>query len=496
MRSAINALGRNLAAGLRLALFMPVERVSFRISAAQLVLIVLVSAAIDIDADWIRAAHEARFSILGLHAEIFALGLLALTSAVLAILRRDGELYLALPIVVLASLPVLQVVHALPGLPQIGPSVSPKTRALLEYAVLAWMLAVAMRSVYVCLDPVRPRRRAWAVAGGILLIAPIWFAPLLGPLDPWWREVDATPAGGDAISPASEAVLAAQEFMMDRALDSLEDERPGVTDLYFVGFAPDARRAGFAADVDAAQRVMDERWNTNGRSVVLVNSALTVAERPFATVTHLRKVLLEIGDTIDADDDVVMLYLTGSSGTDHTLTAVNPPLELVNLSAQGLKQLLDAAGIRWRIVVVSTCNAGAWIDALKDDETAVIASSSGTVRGGDCTGGVGPTAFGDAFFGQGMRRHDDLMQAFDAARRSLATRGAAEPVAAIGPAIAERLKALRSRGGSRVVAARTAALVRHMRTFTRHSAALARHASALAQHDAALAQRTAALAGR
>jgi hypothetical protein len=82
-------------------------------------------------------------------------------------------------------------------------------------------------------------------------------------------------------------------------------------DLYFVGFAPDSRRPGFAADADTAQRTMDERWNTSGRSVVLVNSPLTVAERPFASITHLRKVLLEIGGIIDPDEDVVMLYLTG-----------------------------------------------------------------------------------------------------------------------------------------------------------------------------------------
>ena len=107
-------------------------------------------------------------------------------------------------------------------------------------------------------------------------------------------------------------------------------------------------RPGFIADVEAAQRTMDERWNTQGRSVVMMNSPATVAERPFASITHLRRVLLEIGDIIDPDDDVVMVYLTGTSGPDHTLTAVNPPLELAALSPQGLKQLFEAAGIRWR----------------------------------------------------------------------------------------------------------------------------------------------------
>lgn len=452
MRNALNGLGRNLAAGLRLALFMRVERGAFRISVAQLVLIVVVSAAIDIDADWARAGHEARFSILGLHGELFALGLLTLSAAVIAMLRRDRDVYLALPIVILASFPVIQLVHLLPALPEADSAVSDVTRRIFEYAIFAWMMLLAMRAVYVCVDPQRPHRRAFALGGGLLVIAPIWFAPLLGPVDPWWREFDPVLNDPDAISPASEAVLAAQDFMMDRALDQLEDGQPGVTDLYFVGFAADARRPGFVTDVDTAQRVMDERWHTKGRSIVLLNSPLTVAERPFATITHLRAVLLEIGDVIDADDDIVMLYLTGNSGANHTLAAVNPPLELVGLSPQGLKQLLDAAGIRWRVIVVSTCYAGAWIDALKNDETVVIASSAAGVRGIDCAGGLAPSSFGQAFFNTGMRRNDDMTRAFDAARTSLADRDAAQPVMVIGPAIAEHLKELRSTGAGRVVA--------------------------------------------
>jgi len=147
-----------------------------------------------------------------------------------------------------------------------------------------------------------------------------------------------------------------------------------------------------------------------------------------------------------------MIYLTGSSGPSHTLNAINPPLELVGLSPQGLKQLLDAAGIRWRIVVVSTCYAGAWIDALKDDDTAVIASSAADVRGNDCAGGIAPSSFGQAFFTNAMRRSDDVTHAFGVARRSLADRHAAQPVMVIGPAIAEHLKSLRGARTGRVVA--------------------------------------------
>ena len=456
LRNELRELGRNLAAGLRLALFMRVERNAFRISAAQLVLVVLVSAAIDVDADWVRAPQDARFSLLGLQGELFSLGLLVLTSALIAVLRRERDVYLALPIVVLASFPAIQVAHLLPSLPGAATRVSKLAHDVFDYAVLAWMFIVAMRGVYLCIEKHRRHRRAFAIFAGVLLIAPLWFAPFAGPLEPWWAEFDAA-QGDDAMSPASEPVLAAQQFMLDRALDDLEDERPGVTDLYFVGFAPDARHPGFVADVDAAKRTMDDRWRTRGRSLALVNSPLTIAERPFATITNLREVLLEIGDLIDADDDVVMVYLTGTSRPDHTLNAVNRPLELVGLSPQGLKELLDAAGIRWRIVVVSTCNAGAWVDVLKDDETAVIASSSADVRGSDCNGGASASAFGEAFFTEAMRRNDDLQSAFDAARKGLARMHAAEPVMSIGPSIAEHLKTLRNQSGARVVAEATRA---------------------------------------
>ncbi len=54
-----------------------------------------------------------------------------------------------------------------------------------------------------------------------------------------------------------EAVLAAQGYLLDNALGALAEERPGQTDLYFVGFAPYGRQDVFKKDVEAAQQVMD-----------------------------------------------------------------------------------------------------------------------------------------------------------------------------------------------------------------------------------------------
>ena len=100
----------------------------------------------------------------------------------------------------------------------------------------------------------------------------------------------------------------------------------------------------------------------------------------------------------------------------------------------------------------STCDAGAWVDALKDDETAVIASSAADVRGSDCNGGLSASAFGEAFFTEAMRRNEDLGAAFDAARKGLARMRAPAPVMSIGASITEHLKRLRAQSGARIVA--------------------------------------------
>ncbi len=56
-----------------------------------------------------------------------------------------------------------------------------------------------------------------------------------------------------------------------------------------------------------------------------------------------------------------MVYLVSHGSADHRLAADQWPLSLVELTPVGLKQLLDDAGIKWRIIVVSSCYSGGYI---------------------------------------------------------------------------------------------------------------------------------------
>ena len=80
MRYALASLARNLAAGLRLSLFLPVTRLAFRIDLVQLLLLFVLSAAIDVAGDWLRTGPDRVFSLLGAGTELYSGALLLLVS--------------------------------------------------------------------------------------------------------------------------------------------------------------------------------------------------------------------------------------------------------------------------------------------------------------------------------------------------------------------------------------------------------------------------------
>lgn len=454
MKYAIGNLSRNLIAGLRLALFMRVDRLRFRFDVAQVLLLFLLSALIDVVGDYVRAVPPRVFVIEGAGSELYYGALLLLGAAIIAVLCRQRHLAMSITLVVLSSLPIMQMVRYVPSWLGLVADMA-EVVWVFENVVQGWFVFVLMRCVAVAFSP--PPSYLWlrAILGGLLLAMPIRFGDLIYPSQPWWRgATDEQAPAGNQINAGSEAVLAAQSYILDNALDKLADERSGDTDLYFVAFAPHGRLDAYRADAEAAQHVMDSKWGTEGRSIVLVNNPKTLISAPFATVTNLRETLNEIGGAIDPEDDVVMIYLASPTARNNQIAAEQPPLALVELGPAGLKQLLDDAGIKWRIIVVSACYSGGFVGALADDNTLVITSSKSDTPSFGCDGRTPPTLFGDAFFQQGLNKSGTFESAFDIAkarvreRESAAGYAPSEPQWKLGEQMAKKLKNLRKRGGS------------------------------------------------
>jgi hypothetical protein len=430
--TALRDLARNIGAGARLVLGLPVHRLTFRIDVTQLLLVFAFSALIDVAGDWARYGPDANFSWLGAGNEVYSLGLLIAVSAIIAVACRRASLALALPVIVLSSSPLIQAVDI--GLTVVLASVDiPQFAASwLAYLVPVWFVAMIVRATWTAFEGEGQRRLPVVLVSSAALAALVWFSPTLFPSMPWWQ-TDSSVDAGTGSSPASELVQAAQRQLLDNALDALADERPGITDLYFVGFAADARERGSRDDVSRAQQVMDDRWDTRTRSIVLANDENAVLETPFATVTNLRETLREIGGSIDLDSDVVMIYIVGRGGAGGVEVS-NAPLDLLPLSPSTLKALLDDAGIKWRIIVVSACRSAAFQDALADDSTVVLTSDA---DGGAACSDKDMHRLGEALFGHALSEQNSFAGALDAAAKAGGKRSLA-----VGSGIADVLKAL------------------------------------------------------
>jgi hypothetical protein len=285
------------------------------------------------------------------------------------------------------------------------------------------------RAAAASLAPQRPHFWLRSLVAAAVLASPLWFANALLPDEGWWQSPQqAAPRDARYPSPASEAALAAQPQLLADAIDGLDDERPGLTDLYFVGFAPYAAEDVFRKDMEVARDLFDDRFDTDGRSIVLINNPRTVLDEPLATISNLRETLKAIGAGIDSDDDVVMLYLEGHGSADRKLAAEFPPLELDPLTPESLRDMLDDAGIKWRIIVVSACYSGGWIDALKDEHTLIMTASAANRRSFGCGTESDATYFGDALFQHALRFEDSFVKAFEQARERIAERERTEHV--------------------------------------------------------------------
>jgi len=131
------------------------------------------------------------------------------------------------------------------------------------------------------------------------------------------------------------------------------------------------------------------------------------------SVATLADVLRSAGGQMDHDKDVLFLILT-SHGSQAGV-AVQAGRRMETLSPPALAGMLNSAGVRHRIVVVSACYSGVFLRPLANADTLVITAADSEHSSFGCQDKVKWTYFGDAFFNTALRSTADLRQAFDAA---------------------------------------------------------------------------------
>ncbi len=438
-------LRRNLAAAVRLMLFRQVARDDFTVSTDQALLLGLLSFLLYLGMDYLRAAGDATFNEYGIGSVAAGFLLTLIAAYLVARSLKRGERTIGFVVLLLAVEAIFAVVFAVIEMVPLDAGEEAAWPQALFVAPLVWLLATWYRGIKVAFSAGKgPAALALLLYVAIALI-PLWFLPTS---ELWYADYAAEQ---EAPRLNVEEVFYAQQPLLASRLAALEPERPGTVDLYHLGFAAYAHQQVFRREVSHIQSLLDQRFDTRGRSLVLVNHQATVGFYPIASKSNLLLALRGIAQRMNPDEDVLLLYLTSHGSSEGLLSVDFWPLDLNQLTAPDLRSALDAAGIRWRVVVISACYSGSFVDALKDEHTLVITAASPDRQSFGCDNRSQYTYFGEAFFDHALRQTFSFAEAFTIAKDLLRKREQAEgrdpsePVLWSGAAIRGQLDRLQER---------------------------------------------------
>lgn len=238
-----------------------------------------------------------------------------------------------------------------------------------------------------------------------------------------WRYGDLVDAAADARTLIdTEVALYTQRRLLDAALERIEARRPGRPNLFLLGLAGDGSQEVFRREVDFVEQTFARRFDTGGHSLSLINSRKTLASAPMATRTSLREGIARLAGRMDREQDILFVFLSSHGSEKHELVLDQKYLRLPELPAAELRKMLDEAGIRWRVVLVSACYSGGFIDALKNDTTLVMTASRHDRKSFGCADENDFTYFGRAYFEQALPAANSFAEAFERARTLVAER--------------------------------------------------------------------------
>jgi hypothetical protein len=445
----LGGLRRNLKFGMRLAVFLPVSRYDFRVSPGDFALLWLFNLVAWLAGGMLRGGFPGYVDYAALPPALAELPLILLASAIIAALYRRRELLLALALLLISPDALFELVASaiVIALRIAGAEAAPVLQLTVYVGYLLWVLAVALRALWVAAGW---HRRHFVQAAALLLVSLVFLLNYL-PRTEFWA-VDQDVSDGAKTSPIlREDLFHAQDGLLAANLAALQPQRAGVADLYFVGFAPHGSQDVFGKELRTVSQLMQKHYDAAGRTIELSNAAATLGDLPIASATNLRATLERAGELMDTQEDVLFLYITTHGSEDGELSVELPPLELAQIRPAALARMLHASGIKWKVVVISACYSGAFIEPLRDDNSLIITATDARNQSFGCDNGEDLTWFGKAYFDEALRRTRSFTEAFELARASVALREreqkfpASNPQMVVGAAMREKLHDLERR---------------------------------------------------
>jgi hypothetical protein len=376
--------------------------------------------------DWWEALPDPQFLLAGVPLfPWYALAILILAALLRARSNPKPAFAAALLLSLgLVPLPLLLAVFAVPLLSLVW-------QCVVAVSVLIYSFFYLVRGLRAFTGESQVRA---ALAGIAFLVAFIWLTDSLDVIPDVWAAPEVAEAADGGDTPAdAETVLFEQSRRIDQALAAIRSDPSPAPKAFFLGFAGVGEQKVFAQEISLASRVLSERYGMESRALSLINDQRDLERAPLASVSGLKYALRGLAGRMNLDRDVLFLVISSHGAKDPAIAVSNSDLPLNDMTDEDLAEALSASGIKWRVIIISACYAGGFIDALKDPRTIVITAAAADRTSFGCSNDRDLTYFGEAFFRDALPEARSLRDAFDRAKSAIALRERRERVDASKP---------------------------------------------------------------
>ena len=264
-------------------------------------------------------------------------------------------------------------------------------------------------------------------------------------------------AAGKALPDTLEIGLLAQGRLLDEELRKIPASTPA-SELYALSLGGDGRQGVFLREADYAGDLLGQRFAARG-VIRLVNHRDHFGDRPLATRESLSRAVRTLAER-SGPEDLVFIYLTSHGSSDHQLALDMPGLNLGDLPAAELAELLAPLRQRDKVLVVSACYSGGFIPPLKDERTLILTAARADRVSFGCSDDADFTYFGRPLLANALNRTDELSKAFELAKEEVRQREkeegfeASEPQAWLPERVLAHWRTLRGQQAERALAFR------------------------------------------
>lgn len=207
-----------------------------------------------------------------------------------------------------------------------------------------------------------------------------------------------------------EHVIYNQSDLLDKSIHQLKKNDPLIPELYSLVIAGDGTQEVFRRESVYLKDTFLSKHSL--QTIYLTNSRRNIDEAPIATVTSIEKSLMALSEAMDKKNDILFVYVT-SHGGENKISLKHEGISLESIEAKAFSNILDQINVKWKVIVLSACYSGSFMDELSNDHTLIITSAAHDKTSFGCSDNNQFTYFGEAFFKESLPQAHSLVEAFE-----------------------------------------------------------------------------------